>query len=289
MKRFALVVCVVVAVTAYAEVTPNGLVILLTDYGADSFYVGSLKGAIYKKFPEARIDAITNSVPKFDIATGAHMLMEAAQEFPVGTVFCCVVDPGVGSERKCIAIETDMGHLLVGPDNGLLSLVAEAYGLREIRQCTNQDLWREGKLTHTFHGRDIFGPVAACLAKGVPLADVGERLESLTKVDLGKSTIEGNTVRGVVTRIDGYGNVITNITYEDLLKLRCDDGDVVNVAIGQASFEAPLVRRYSSVDEGARLGLIQSLGYLEFAINMGSLAEAVDASVGAPVIVTTKQ
>lgn len=289
MKRYLVAVVLMVLVPVVgAEVKPNGLVILLTDYGADSFYVGTLKGAIYGKFPAARIDAITNSVPEFDVPTGAYMLMEASKEFPEGTTFCCVVDPGVGSARKCVAVETASGHLFVGPDNGLLWLAAEQLGVVEVRECTNQALWRGGTLTHTFHGRDIFGPVAAALASGAPFKKVGPKIEALKAVDFGEAKVDGDTIRGIVTRVDGYGNVITNISYRVLAECGFDEGDLVEVAIGKARFEAPLKRTYSDVPEGQRLGLIQSMGYLEFAINMGSLADAVGEASHAPVQVKKK-
>lgn len=278
----ALLLCVV---PVSAEPTPNGLIILLTDYGPDSEYVGALKGAIYAKFPEARIDSISNAVPAFDIVTGAYMLMETCREFPPGTTFCCVVDPGVGSERKCVVLESGAGHFFVGPDNGLLSLVAQKFGTATLRECTNRALWREGKLSHTFHGRDIFGPVAAALARGVALATVGPEIEGLEKVDFGKTRIENGAVYGAVTRIDPYGNVITNITYEDLAKLGLKKDDLVDVTVGKTRFQVPLKQSYSEVAKGERLGLIQSLGYLEFAVNMNSLAKDIPEGLHAPVTV----
>ncbi len=283
--RVIIYALLLLAVPTYAAVAPNGLIILLTDYGADSIYVGALKGAIYAKFPQARIDSITNAVPPFDIATGAFMLMETNQSFPPGTTFCCVVDPGVGSERRCVVLETESGHLFVSPDNGLLSLTAQRFGIVELRECTNRALWRGGKLSHTFHGRDIFGPVAAALARGVPIAKAGPKIDALKKLDLGKSHVEDGSVHGTVMRVDAYGNLITNIAYQDLSRLGLRKDDVVDVMIGKTRFQAPLKETYSEVEEGERLGLIQSLGYLEFAVNMRSLAKEIQEGLHAPVTV----
>lgn len=276
-------VLLLAAASAQGAVTPNGLVVLLTDYGADSVYVGAIKGAIYTKFPQARIDAISNAVPPFDIAAGAFMLAEAAREFPPGTTFCCVVDPGVGTERKCVALETNSGHLFVAPDNGLLSLVAQRLGVAAVRECSNRALWREGKLSHTFQGRDIFGPVSAALASGVPLEQVGAALERLTPLDLGEVVTKDGNVSGTVVRVDPYGNLITNIGFEDLERLGFKKDDVIDVTIGKAAFQIPLKQTYSDVAKGARVGLIQSYGYLEFAVNLGSLAGEIKEEAHAAV------
>jgi hypothetical protein len=287
--RISWCAALMVAASAFAATTPTGLVVLLTDYGADSVYVGALKGAVYTKFPAARIDAISNSVPPFDVVTGAFMLVEASKEFPPGTTFCCVVDPGVGTERKCVVLETKSGHFFVGPDNGLLSLAAQKLGVVEVRECSNRALWREGKLSHTFHGRDIFGPVAAALASGVSLEKVGPVIEALKRLDLGEVRIENGAAQGCVARSDPYGNLITNISYEDLTKLGLEKDDIVTVTIGKAEFQAPLKQTYSDVPDGKRVGLIQSFGYLEFAVNMGSLADEVKEGAHAPVTVRKAQ
>lgn len=286
--RWLGVCALLLTASAWAGATPNGLVILLTDYGVDSIYVGALKGAIYAKFPQARIDTITNSVPAFDVVTGAFMLVEACREFPEGTTFCCVVDPGVGTPRKCVALKTESGQVFVGPDNGLLSLVGRKYGTVEVRECTNQALWREGKISHTFHGRDIFGPVAASLAGGVPFKDAGPTIDGLTALESTKAEVAAGLIRGTVTYVDGYGNMITNIGYEDLAGAGFKKSDVVEVTIGKAKFDAPLEETYSDVPKGSRLGLVQSLGYLEFAVNMGSLGAEIKEEAHAPVEVRKK-
>jgi hypothetical protein len=260
--------------------------VLHTDYGTDSVYVGVLKGAIYKSFPQARIDAITNSVPPFDIMAGAQMLAEAAGEFPTGTVFCCVVDPGVGTSRKRIVLETRSGHVFVAPDNGLLTLAARRLGTAQIREITNAALWRAGEVSHTFHGRDIFGPVSAALARGVPLAEIGPALESMVTLDIPEPRVDDGKVLGAVIRSDPYGNLITNITAEHLSKIGLTLGDTADVQVGAAQFSAPWVGAYGDVPEGARLLVVQSSGYIELAANMRNLAEDIGEGLHAPVTIS---
>ena len=266
---------------------PSGHVILLTDYGTDSVYVGIIKGAIYAKFPEAKIDDITNAVPPFDVTTGAYLLAEAAGEYPKGTVFCCIVDPGVGTERKAIALETNAGYFFVGPDNGLMTLVAEKFGVKSVRECSNSALWRSGVTSTVFHGRDIFGPVSASLAKGIPLVDAGEKLESITKLELNHSRVENGAAIGTVMRVDPYGNLVTTITSGDFENLGIKEGDTLAVTIGDSSYTAPLAKTYAMVPEGDRLVVVQSSGFIECAINKGSLAETIHQ--GAKAAVTIKK
>jgi hypothetical protein len=274
----------VLAGPCWAAVTPNGLIVLLTDYGADSVYVGILKGAIYAKFPQAHIDTLTNSVPAFDVMAGAYLLADSCDEFPRGTTFCCVVDPGVGAARKRIVLETKTGRLFVGPDNGLLSLAARRFGIADLREATKAVLWREGEVSQTFQGRDIFGPVAAALARGVPLAEVGPELKNLVKIEIGESRVEGEVARGQVIRADPYGNLITNITAEDLARISLKKGDSVAVTIGKAHYTAPLKSTYADVPEGKEVILVQSMGYIECAVNRQSLAERIGEGLRAPVL-----
>jgi len=266
-------------------VPPNGMVILLTDYGMDSVYVGAIKGAIYATFPNARVDAITNSVPEFDVLAGAFCLAEAAPNFPAGTVFCCVVDPGVGTERRVVVLRTKSGHIFVAPDNGLLTLVADKLGIASSFEGNNRALWRDTIPSNTFHGRDIFGPLAANLASGVPIEKVGEPLAEIVRLDIPKSEVVEGKVSGVVIRVDSYGNIITNIPQEHLTTLGVNQNDLLKITLGKTEFTAPLVATYGAVEKGARLAVVQSAGYLEFAVNLGNLANETGEGLYAPVTV----
>ncbi|GMW02724.1 MAG: DNA-directed RNA polymerase subunit delta [Candidatus Hydrogenedentota bacterium] len=263
----------------------KGLVVMFTDYGADSIYVGILKGAMYAKFPDVRIDSITNSVPPYDIQSGAYQLAEACGSYPQGTIFACVVDPGVGTERRCIALRTKSGQTFVGPDNGLLTLVAQMFGVEEMRECTNEAMWRSGSHTSTtFHGRDIFGPVAASLAGGAKFEGVGPTMESMVTIDLPVSRIENGTALGGVMRTDWYGNVVTTVTLRNLTELGIKEGDSIAIELNGERFVAPLARTYGAVPKGSRLVVVQSSGFIECAINQGNLADAAKAEPGQKVI-----
>ena len=273
------------AARADAPFKANGLVILMTDYGTDSIYMGILRGAILAKFPQARINDLTNAVPPYDIEAGAYLLVEAAGEYPAGTVFVTIVDPGVGTPRKPIVLETKNGYCFVGPDNGLMTLVAEKFGVKQVRELTSKALWRAETTSTVFHGRDIFGPVAASLASGVPVDQAGPALDTMTKLDIKRSRVDNGAAMGSVMRTDPYGNIVTNVTSTDMKTLGISLGDNVEVTIGKATWIAPFKRTYAEVAEGGRLVVIQSAGFVECAINKGSLTDAIGEKFGAAVTV----
>lgn len=278
MARITLLITLLLTCSVIAQAGPNGSVILFTDYGVDSLYVGILKGVIHGKAPQVRVDSLTNAVPPFDVETGAYMIAEGCAFLPPGTVFCCVVDPGVGSTRKGVVLETLKGQYFVAPDNGLLTLVAQRDGIKAIYETENAALWREGTLSSTFHGRDIFGPVAAAIASGTALKEVGPPLDSLMMLPLAAARVEEDAARGEVTRIDEYGNVITSIPGVMLTgTLAVPLGEALAVTIGGQSFAAKFVRTYSDVAKGGYLVLVQSSGFVECAINLGSLGMAIGA------------
>lgn len=270
-----------------AGADPNGIVALVTDYGADSVYAGVLQGVIYDHFPDATVVSVTHSVPAFDIVAGAHVVAEAAEIFPSGTVFCAVVDPGVGGERRSIAVRTDNGSYLVGPDNGLLSLAAEKLGFTEIRELTNRLYWREDPPSSTFYGRDIYGPVAAHLAGGALFADLGPIVESLQQLDFDEPEVGDDAIHGQVLRVDTYGNVITTITREHLREIGAQPrGDApLAIDLNGESFELPFAQTYSDVEVGEGVALVQSMGFLELAINQGHFAKEHGVSAWDPVVV----
>ena len=272
---------------AAAEVTPNGLVILLTDYGADSIQVGALKGSVYTVFEDARIDAITNSIPKGDIVRAAYALAEIADEFPRGTVFCCVVDPANSPNHPAIVLETSDGRIFVAPDNGLLARVAELYGKETLHANINPDFWRPGAGSHTYHGRDIFGPLAGMLADGARIDAVGPELEQMRELDLGKVGEENGAVVGRVVRVDEYGNMATNIRPAHLLDFGFELGEQVDVTIGDTQFFAPIVTTYGDVGQGEKLILVQRSGFIACAVNLGNMAEMLGE--GAPARVVMKK
>ncbi len=265
------------------------LVILLTDFGDEGSYRGSLKGSIYRVCPDARIDEITHRVPPFDIEEGARILREAAAEYPPGTIFVAVVDPGVGSSRRAIAARDREGRVFIGPDNGLLFLALEAGGMVEAREI-DPSRWGSGEAppSATFHGRDIFGPAAGRVACGIDLSDLGPPAPSIVRLDLPAPVTEGTRVHGRVASIDRYGNLLTDIPIEAIRKLGASPGDILRVIIGSKTISCPWVRTYGDVEKGLALCLENSQGLLEIAENQGSLAARIEAQRGVKVEVGTE-
>jgi S-adenosylmethionine hydrolase len=191
------------------------IVTLLTDFGTADYFVGALKGAVLTSNPEALVVDLTHEVPPYDVEAGAYTLRGAFETFPAGTVHVGVVDPGVGSARRGIAVE-GRGHTFVGPDNGLFGHVYERAGPCRVFQLTNTNYFRR-EVSPTFHGRDIFAPVAGALSRGVRAEELGP--EVFDFVRLPSALVErgaNGTLVGAVIHVDRFGNLVTNITPEEL-------------------------------------------------------------------------
>ncbi len=260
------------------------LVVLLTDFGWKDHYVGALDGAIYSANRSARIDSITHEIPKFDVEEGAYTLAEAAREYPPGTIFVGVVDPGVGSSRRGIAVKTRNGKIFIGPDNGLLWPAAKEAGIVEVRELTNRSLMHPGEISNTFHARDIFGPVAGHLAAGVPFEEVGPTVSHMVELPARKATEVGRRVLGHVVHVDEYGNVLTDVSIPMVEEIGLHLGSFAKLTVGTKEFKARYVRTYSDVDEGVPL-FLNNRGLLEAAVNRGSLALMTGAAPGMAVVV----
>ena len=264
----------------------NGLVVLLTDYGQSDYYVGALKGSIYSVYPEARIDDITHQVTPFNIWEGAYTLSLAAKEFPKGTVFIAVVDPGVGTGRKAIVLETKDNKLFVAPDNGLLTFVAEEMGTHSIREIRNKAYMRpKESFSTTFHGRDIFGPAGAYLASGVPISSVGPEINDFVRLKIPRAKLRNGKIQGQVIRVDIYGNVITNISDSLLGEAGIKLGDLITIKLSGQTFPVRFVRTYGDVPKGEKLCHLESRRLLEVSINMGHLAKTFGIHVGDQIVI----
>jgi S-adenosyl-L-methionine hydrolase (adenosine-forming) len=243
---------------------------LLTDFGSADTYVGQVKGSILALAPSTVVVDLTHAVPPQDVFAGAYLLWTAVEAFPPGSIHVAVVDPGVGSARRALAVLSKRGDLLVGPDNGLLMPAAQRLGgVERAVSLTESRFWRPGAST-TFHGRDIFGPVAGHLARGVPLSDLGPGVTDL--VDL--RIPEPNGLDGEVIHVDTYGNLVTNLRAAHL-----PQAFMVRVADRLAA-SAPF---YAAVAPGELIALIGSSGLLEISVRDGSAAEATGARRGTPV------
>ena len=185
------------------------LITLMTDFGHDDIFVGVMKGVIAGIAPDAGVIDLTHSIPPFDVVQAAHRLFQAYRYFPKGTIHVVVVDPGVGSERKIVGMSSD-GHVSLAPNNGVLTLVEQERGHDRLVQVEESRYFLP-RVSGSFHGRDIFAPVAAHLARGTALSDVGPPLERLRTLDIPRPEVIGDdSVRGKVLWCDHFGNLITN-------------------------------------------------------------------------------
>jgi len=250
---------------------PAARVALLTDYGADSWYVGALRGALLSVHSGLDLVDICHSVPGQRIGDGSFILASTYAHFPPGTVFLAVVDPGVGTERRGLAGRAGERYF-VAPDNGLLTEVLEREPDHELRYLENESLWAEHPST-TFHGRDIFAPVAARLASGTSLDDLGPPCAEPVELVLPEPLWdEEGLLSGQVILADPFGNLVTDLR-EDRLREHCreegvDPADLLFEAAGRRF--GGLSRTYHDGLPGEPLALIGSSGYLELAVNRGS-------------------
>lgn len=250
-------------------------IVFMTDFGTVDDSVPICKGVMYSVMPEVRIVDLSHQVTPFSILDGARFLFGATPYYPAGTIFTVVIDPGVGSMRKAVVIQSKRGQFFVLPDNGLITLVADRDGLEAAREITNPD-WMIGKaLSSTFHGRDIFSPAGAHLARGDDWAQVGPAMDvkSLVRLDLQAPKLDAQGLQGEVIATDGpFGNLVTNVDAEDFLKLGYQRGDTVPITIGEKKLQLPFVRTFSDVGLGKPLIYIDSRGRFGLAVNQGSFA-----------------
>lgn len=253
------------------------IVALLTDFGLRDPYVGAMKGAILTVSPAASLVDLTHEVAPHDVMEAALALEAAYRFFPPGTVFLAVVDPGVGSGRRALALAA-AGFLFVGPDNGVFSLVLAAHGEARLHLVENAALFRS-PLSPVFHGRDLFAPAAAWLAAGGTLARLGPTVVDPVRLALPIPERGSEACGGVVIHVDRFGNLTTNLTEADVAELA--GSGAVEVLLSQRTL--PLVRTYADVPEGEACALVGSAGRIEIAVNRASAAERLGAGRGASV------
>jgi S-adenosylmethionine hydrolase len=250
-------------------------IVFMTDFGVVDDSVAICRGVMYGIMPEVRIVDLTHQVTPFSIVDGARFLYGATPYYPAGTVFVVVIDPGVGSTRKAIVARSKRGQYFVLPDNGLLTLVEQTDGIEAVREITNTDWMIGTKLSSTFHGRDIFSPVGAHLARGDDWATVGPDLpvKSLVRLDLKAVTLDARGLSATVIATDGpFGNLVTNVDAEDFLKLGYQRGQEVPVTVGGRDMKMKFVKTFSDVPVGQSLLYIDSRGHLGLAVNQNSFS-----------------
>jgi S-adenosyl-L-methionine hydrolase (adenosine-forming) len=258
------------------------IVALLTDFGTRDHYVGAVKGAVLAVCPEAEVVDVTHEVTPHDVAEGAFALGAAYRAFPGRTVFVGVVDPGVGTARRGLVVEAG-GYRLVGPDNGLLTFVLADNPAASIREIANTGLFRQ-EVAPTFHGRDIFAPVAGHLARGAPLDLIGPPASGPVLLEIPRVVPRGDGEwEAVVLHVDRFGNLTTNMTRRDLERILAEPGGGTGITVLVEGAVLPLVRTYADVPQGEPCALVGSSDRLEVAVNCGSATRLLGASRGAPV------
>jgi hypothetical protein len=255
------------------------LVTLLTDFGTADYFVGAMKGALLSVNPRARIVDITHEIAAHDIEAGAFTLLAAYGSFPQGTIHVAVVDPGVGSARRPLLIAAH-GHFFVGPDNGLFSYICDNATDARVYHLTNEKFFR-APVSATFHGRDIFAPVAGALSKKTPPGEFGALISDEVRLaPLAPVREDGGAWLGRIIHIDRFGNLITNISRRELTDVQLAAG----ASLETGGHEISSFRKFYAEAEGAAAGELfliwGSAGLLEIAANRASAAQLLGAARG---------
>jgi S-adenosylmethionine hydrolase len=276
--------CAAIAV-APALAAGRPVIVLMTDFGHRADSAAICKGVMLGINPELTIVDLTQDVPHFDIATGALLLEGTVKYYPKGTAFVAVVDPGVGTNRRSIAARTQSGHFLVGPDNGLLSLALEKMGVDEVREITNQSLFNQlDPLSNTFHGRDVYSPVAAHLASGTAFETVGPVITDWIRLARSVPARAEGVLRGEATYTDTvFGNIATNIPSEWIAGLGVQPGDYVDVRVGSKRLVMRYARTFGEVELGEILLYPSSRSVLDLAIRQGDFAVTFGIQIHDPI------
>ncbi|MCL4429588.1 MAG: S-adenosyl-l-methionine hydroxide adenosyltransferase family protein [Chloroflexi bacterium] len=255
------------------------MITLISDFGLKDPYVAEMKGAILTINPNATIVDITHGVEKFNIRMGAFMLASAAPYFPKGTVHVAVVDPGVGTERRGILVQTKQGFF-VGPDNGVLLLAVQNQGIEHVHELTNPKFMLP-QVSSTFHGRDVFAPAAAHLDMGSEPSEFGREINDAVTPDFTSVKQRNGSLVGEVLHIDSFGNLITNISQREMAQAK-----TVNVKLQNLSLNLAFGKTYAQAKPQEPIALIGSHGFLEIALNQGGVAEKFHAKAGDKIEVT---
>ena len=259
------------------------IITLTTDFGSNDHFVGAMKGVILDIVPDAQIVDICHSVQAFDVLDGALTISQAYSYFPSRTVHVVVVDPGVGTARRPILASSDKYHF-VAPDNGVLSLVYAREERMHVRHITSDHYFLQ-PVSNTFHARDIFSPVAAYLAKEVDSLKFGEEVEDYVRFNAPKpKAADQNRLRGVILKVDRFGNLITNITPQDAPALFAAEAKGFKIVIGSREI-TEIHNSYAEGAPGEVFGVLGSMGFLEIAANRTAAAQLTGAGKGTDVSV----
>jgi len=255
------------------------IVTLLTDFSLADPYAAAMKGAILSVCPEATIVDISHQVPPQDVLSGAVVLSQSVPHFPPGTLHVVVVDPGVGTERRILAMKMG-GHIVLAPDNGVVTLLAERLVLEAVVVVQNPR-FLPATASMTFHGRDIFATIAGQILNGLDISVLGPQPGSYKLLDIPTPVVIDKAIIGQVMYVDGFGNLVSNIS-ERLVRESSPDFDVLKVTCADRDI-GPLVGTYGFAPPGQPIALFDSMGYVEVAVNQGRACDELAVGVGAEV------
>lgn len=256
---------------------------LLTDFGQSDGYVGTMKGVILGISPSTRIVDLCENLRPQDIFGAAFVLLSSYKYFPKGTVHLTVVDPGVGSDRKIICLKTK-NHIFLAPDNGVLSFITAQEKPEIIVEVTNKKLFLPD-VSHTFHGRDIFAPVAAHIVNGVKIEDLGNKIEKINKIDFPWPILSPDKIlTAEAIHMDSFGNIITNIDHITFNKIeKILPKGKTSITIADKKIEN-ISKSYADNKEGELLAIFGSSGFLEIAINSGNAQKTLNFKIGDKIV-----
>ena len=255
---------------------PHLVITLTTDFGIRDPYVAEMKAVILSISPNATIVDITHEIEKFNIRMAAYILASASPYFPKGTIHVGVVDPSVGTKRLPILMQTKHSFY-IGPDNGILALAAKNQEIKHVYTISNKKLMLP-KVSHTFHGRDVFAPAAAHLANGTLPTEFGQEIHEIVTPEFAKITRRKDMLGGEVLHVDGFGNIITNFGEKEveLMKIKT----MVNVKLKNVRLKLKFCKAYAEVESQKPLALVGSHNFLEISVNQGNAAEVFKIKSG---------
>jgi S-adenosylmethionine hydrolase len=256
------------------------VITFLTDFGLEDDFVGTCHGVIAQIAPEARVIDVTHGIGAQAILTGGLVLRATTPYMPVG-VHLAVVDPDVGGNRRAVAVATQDGRVFVGPDNGLLMLAADALGIDAAHEITDER-YRLPNVSKTFHARDIFAPAAAHIASGVPISELGPKVDpaTLVRVDVPEPSVGRTQVSTTVLVVDRFGNVATNATRNHLDRLEIEDGERVEIRLSLDRYYALVAQTFADAPPGELILYEDSYGFISLAISRGDAARLTGVAPG---------
>ncbi|HEY3927153.1 MAG TPA: S-adenosyl-l-methionine hydroxide adenosyltransferase family protein [Candidatus Koribacter sp.] len=292
LRRLAVLLVLAASCATFVSAQKRPDLLFMTDFGSNNDAVPICKGVMWQIVPDLHIVDITHDVVPFSIIDGARYLYGVAPYYPEGTVFVIVVDPGVGSSRKAIVAKSKKGQYFVLPDNGLLTFVQDRDGIEGVHEITNPGFMIGAGISSTFHGRDIFSPAGAHVAKGDDWTKAGPEVPvaQLVRLNVPKAAVTADKLSGSIIGIDyPFGNLITNVMRDDFAKLGYKAGDQLPVTLGASEMQIPFVKTFSDVPVGQTLAFIDSRGRLSFAMNQDNFAKTYNIKPPVSFVILKKQ